>query len=78
VTVVKRSTHGGLNALLGSEHVRRIQQDGKILFAAVDIVAALTSGGSPRSTLPISRRASRPWRVCARKCRSPQVMRAKR
>jgi DNA-damage-inducible protein D len=47
VTVVKRSTHGGLNALLGSEHVRRIQQDGKILFAAVDIVAALTSGRQP-------------------------------
>jgi DNA-damage-inducible protein D len=47
VTVVKRSTHGGLNALLGSEQVRRTQQEGKVLFAAVDIVAALTSGRQP-------------------------------
>ena len=47
MTVVKRNTHGGLNGLLGSEQVRRVQQEGKILFAAVDVVAALTNGRQP-------------------------------
>ena len=47
MTVVKRSSNGGLNALLGAEQVRRSQQDGKVRYAAVDVVAALTNGRQP-------------------------------
>ena len=47
MTVVKQKTHGGLNALLGNEQVRRTQQEGKVLFAAVDVVAALTNVRQP-------------------------------
>ena len=47
MTVAKRSTHGGLNALLSGDPVRRTQQEGKLLFAAVDVVAALTGGRQP-------------------------------
>ena len=41
MTVVKQKTHGGLNALLGNEQVRRTQLEGKVLFAAVDLVASM-------------------------------------
>jgi len=47
VTVEKQKSHGGLNALLGGEQVRRTAHEGKPLFAAVDVVAALTSVRQP-------------------------------
>jgi len=47
VTVGKQKTHGGLHALLGSEHVRRTQQEGRLVFAAVDVVAVLTDAPQP-------------------------------
>jgi hypothetical protein len=47
VTVVKQRTHGGLNTLLGGERVRRTQQEGKLLFAAVDVVATLANARQP-------------------------------
>ena len=37
----------GLYALLSGQDVRRTQQEGKVLFAAVDVVGALTSGRQP-------------------------------
>ena len=47
MTVGKRNTHGGLNGLLANAQVRRTRQEGKLVFAAVDLVAALTNGRQP-------------------------------
>jgi DNA-damage-inducible protein D len=47
VTGIKRNTHGGLNTLLNAEQVRRTQREGKVVFAAIDVVAALTTGQQP-------------------------------
>jgi hypothetical protein len=44
---MNKKAHGGLNALLGAEQVRRTQRDAKVLFAAVDVVAVLTGGREP-------------------------------
>src|SRR3954452_25091512 len=44
----KKSTHGGLTQLLGGEHVRRmITEDGRTLFAAVDLVEHLSGSREP-------------------------------
>src|SRR3954471_4929001 len=44
----KKSTHGGLAQLLGGEHVRRtITEDGRTLFAAVDLVEHLSGSRHP-------------------------------
>ena len=47
----KRTSGGGFGALLNGEQVRRAQQDGRTLYAAVDVVAALGA----------SRRAAEYW-----------------
>ena len=46
-TLGKRTTNGGLNALLNGDAVRRTQLDGRTLYAAVDVVSALTHGRKP-------------------------------
>jgi hypothetical protein len=46
-TLGKRTTNGSLNALLNGDAVRRTQLDGRTLYAAVDVVAALTHGRQP-------------------------------
>ena len=47
MTVGKQKMHGGLHALLGSEHVRRTQQEGRLVFAAVDVVVLAAGGFVP-------------------------------
>ena len=43
-----RTTQGGLNVLLSSEQVRRVlTEDGRTLYAAVDVVAALSGARQP-------------------------------
>lgn len=40
-------SRGGLNAILGSDQIRRTHLEGRTLFAAIDIVAAFTTGRQP-------------------------------
>ncbi len=43
MTATKRPTQTGLNALLHGDSVRRVELEGRTLYAAVDVVAALTN-----------------------------------
>ena len=44
----RTSTHGGFSTLLSDEAVRRVQDpDGRVLYAAEDVVAALTATADP-------------------------------
>src|SRR5690349_12600140 len=46
--ISKRSTHGGLAHLLGGDGVRRtITGDGRVLYAAVDVVEHLSGSRHP-------------------------------
>ena len=46
--LTRRTTHGGFSTLLSDEAVRRVEdQDGRVLYAAEDVVAALTGTADP-------------------------------
>ena len=47
MTVGKRNNNGGLGTLLGTERVRRTQHNGRTLYAAIDVVGALTNSRQP-------------------------------
>src|SRR3954462_3935135 len=48
MTVTKRTSQGGFAALLSGEAVRRVlTQEGRTLYAAVDLVAALSGSRQP-------------------------------
>jgi DNA-damage-inducible protein D len=48
MTGTKRTTQGGFNVLLNSEQVRRaLTQEGRTLYAAMDVVAALSGSRQP-------------------------------
>src|SRR5947209_14358823 len=43
----KRSSPVGVNTLLNSEEVRRVQREGQLVYAAVDVVAVLSGSQDP-------------------------------
>jgi hypothetical protein len=47
VKLTRRTTHGGLATLLSGESVRRVDQDGRVHYAAEDVVAALANAADP-------------------------------